>query len=233
MVREGYWFGLPPLLIGVLLLAFGHGWLGAGGAVLVFLGLFVFSFFRDPDRAIPQEPGLIVAPADGRVVVVKEESDQGRPGKRISIFLAIWNVHVNRAPAAGKITRLEYKPGKFLAAWDENASLQNEQNIFTQATEHGEIVYKQIAGWVARRVVSWKKEGDEVARGERIGLVRFGSRMDIWLPGEAEIAVKVGENVKGGSSVLARMPETSGVRTTETLKRSAKAGQKMQDDGPS
>jgi len=234
MVREGYWFGLPPLLIGVLLPAFGHGWLGAGGGgLLVFLGLFIFSFFRDPDRAIPQEPGLIVAPADGRVVVVKEESDQGRPGKRISIFLAIWNVHVNRAPAAGKITRLEYKPGKFLAAWDENASLQNEQNIFTQATEHGEIVYKQIAGWVARRVVSWKKAGDEVARGERIGLVRFGSRMDIWLPGEAEIAVKVGENVKGGSSVLARMPETSGVRITETLKRPAEAGQKMQDDGRS
>jgi len=233
MVREGYWFGLPPLLIGVLLLAFGHGWLGEGGGLLVFLGLFVFSFFRNPDRTIPQEPGLIVAPADGRVLVVKEESDQGRPGKRISIFLAIWNVHVNRAPAAGKITRLDYKPGKFLAAWDENASLQNEQNIFTQATEHGEIVYKQIAGWVARRVVSWKKPGDVVARGERIGLVRFGSRMDIWLPGEAEIAVKLGENVKGGSSVLARMPETSDVRTSETLERSARAGQKMQEDGRS
>ena len=91
--------------------------------------------------------------------MLKEEDDQGRPGKRISIFLAVWNVHVNRAPAEGKITRIEYKPGKFLAAWDEDASLQNEQNIFSQATEHGEIVYKQIAGWVARRVVSWKKEG--------------------------------------------------------------------------
>jgi phosphatidylserine decarboxylase len=139
------------------------------------------------------------------VVVVKGESERGRPGKRISIFLAIWNVHVNRAPAAGKITGLEYKPGKFLAAWDENASLQNEQNIFRQATEHGEITYKQIAGWVARRVVSWKEVGNEVARGERIGLVRFGSRMDLWLPEEAEIVVKVGQNVKGGSSVVARM----------------------------
>jgi phosphatidylserine decarboxylase len=233
MVREGYWFGLPPLLIGVLLLAFGRGWLFAGGAVLLFLSLFVFSFFRNPERVIPQEAGLIVAPADGRVVVVKEETDKGRPGKRISIFLAIWNVHVNRAPAAGKITHLEYKPGKFLAAWDENASLQNEQNVFTQATEHGEIVYKQIAGWVARRVVSWKKAGDEVARGERIGLVRFGSRMDLWLPVEAEITVKEGENVKGGSSVVARMPETAGVRNTETAKRPRKSEQKMQDDARS
>jgi phosphatidylserine decarboxylase len=205
MVREGYWFGLPPLLIGLLLLGIGRGWVFACGAILVFLGLFVFSFFRNPDRVIPTEQGLIVAPADGRVVVVTTESLGSRPGKRISIFLAIWNVHVNRAPASGNISNLEYKPGKFLAAWDANASLQNEQNVFTQSTEHGDIVYKQIAGWVARRVVSWKKAGDQVARGERIGLVRFGSRVDLWLPGDPEILVKVGDNVKGGSSVLARI----------------------------
>ncbi len=206
MVREGYWFGLPPLLIGLIVLPFGRGWVLAISIVFVLLGLFVFSFFRDPDRSIPTERGLIVAPADGRVVVVKQESQRGRAGKRISIFLAIWNVHVNRAPASGTITQLNYKPGKFLAAWDDNASLQNEQNVFTQATEHGEIVYKQIAGLIARRVVAWKKAGDVVARGERIGLVRFGSRVDLWLPREAEILVRVGENVKGGSSVLARMP---------------------------
>lgn len=206
MVREGYWFGLPPLLIGLIVLPFGRGWVLAIGIVFVLLALFVFSFFRDPDRSIPTEQGLIVAPADGRVVVVKEETERGRAGKRISIFLAIWNVHVNRAPASGTITQLNYRPGKFLAAWDENASLQNEQNVFTQATEHGEIVYKQIAGLIARRVVAWKKPGDVVSRGERIGLVRFGSRVDLWLPQEAELLVKVGENVKGGSSVLARMP---------------------------
>ncbi|MGB7728531.1 MAG: phosphatidylserine decarboxylase [Candidatus Acidiferrum sp.] len=233
MVREGYWFGLPPLLIGLLFLAIGHGWIFAAGALLVFLGLFVFSFFRNPDRTVPGEPGLIVAPADGRVVVIKDESYSGRPGKRISIFLAIWNVHVNRAPAEGKITHLEYKPGKFIAAWDENASLQNEQNVFTQATEHGEIVYKQIAGWVARRVVAWKKAGDEVARGERIGLVRFGSRMDLWLPAEAEFLVKVGENVKGGSSVVARMPESAHVQTPDPRPQSKKAEQKLQDDARS
>jgi len=231
MVREGYWFGLPPLILGVFLLALGRGFPVAVGGVLVFFGLFVFSFFRNPDRAIPGEPGLIVSPADGRVVVVTDESLNGRPGRRISIFLAIWNVHVNRSPAAGTITHLEYKPGKFLAAWDANASLQNEQNIFTQTTEHGEIVYKQIAGWVARRVVSWKKAGETVARGERIGLVRFGSRMDIWLPYEAEIAVKAGETVHGGSSILARMPDTVEVRTDTN--RTQRANAKVQDRPPS
>ena len=214
MVREGYWFGLPPLVIGVILMLTSRGWVFGVGGVLVLLGLFVFSFFRNPERNIPSEPGVLVCPADGRVVVSRDEPWNGRAGKRVSIFLAIWNVHVNRAPAAGKITRLEYKPGKFLAAWDEAASLENEQNIFTQATEHGDIVYKQIAGWVARRVVSWKKAGETVARGERIGLMRFGSRMDIWLPSEAEIVVNVGDNVKGGTTVLARMPETARARAT-------------------
>jgi phosphatidylserine decarboxylase len=215
MVREGFSFGLPPFLVGLMLLVFGRGWISALGICLLLLGLFVFSFFRNPDRAIPCEAGLIVAPADGRVVVIKEEENEGRPGKRISIFLAIWNVHVNRAPAAGTITHLEYKPGKFLAAYNADASLQNEQNVFTQTTEDGEIVYKQIAGWVARRVVAWKKAGDTVTRGERIGLVRFGSRVDLWLPDRAEILVKVGDNVSGGSSVLARMPKLQALETAQ------------------
>jgi phosphatidylserine decarboxylase len=172
----------------------------------VCLALFVFSFFRDPERVIPSEPGAIVSPGDGRVVVVTDEENAGRPGKRISIFLAVWNVHVNRAPAAGVITSMEYRPGKFLAAMRERASMENEQNVFTLSTDVGEMVFKQIAGLIARRVVSWKEEGERVARGERIGLVRFGSRVDVWLPKDAEILVRVGENVKGGSSVLARWP---------------------------
>lgn len=205
MVKEGYWFGLPPLAVGLVLLAL-RSTVGVSlGGVLVFLALFVFYFFRNPDRKIPMETGVVVSPADGRVVVVKDEENAGRPGKRVSIFLAIWNVHVNRAPAAGTITRLEYKPGKFMAAWAESASLENEQNVFTLASEYGEIVFKQIAGWVARRVVSWKKTGDTVGRGELVGLVRFGSRVDLWLPEGAEMAVKVGDTVKGGSSVIARM----------------------------
>lgn len=201
MVKEGYYFGAPPLVLGgAALLA--H-WTIAG-VVLVCLALFVFSFFRDPERVIPGEPGAVVAPADGRVVVVTDEENAGQPGKRISIFLAIWNVHVNRSPAAGTITKIEYRPGKFLAAMRERASVENEQNVFSLSTNAGEIVLKQIAGLIARRVVSWKKPGDGVGRGERIGLVRFGSRVDVWLPREAEILVKLGETVKGGSSVLAR-----------------------------
>jgi phosphatidylserine decarboxylase len=178
----------------------------AAAAILVLLALLFFSFFRDPDRVIPSEPGAVVSPGDGRVVVVTDEEHAGRAGKRISIFLAVWNVHVNRSPAAGTITKLEYRRGKFLAAMRERASLENEQNVFTLATDAGEIVFKQIAGLIARRVVSWKKSGEKVARGERVGLVRFGSRVDLWVPKEAEILVKEGENVKGGSSVLARWP---------------------------
>lgn len=200
MVKEGYYFGLPLLVLG------GAAYLAQWtivAVVLVCLALFVFSFFRDPERVIPAEPGAIVSPGDGRVVVVTDEEDAGRPGKRISIFLAVWNVHVNRAPAAGVITRMEYRPGKFLAAMRERASMENEQNVFTLSTDAGEMVFKQIAGLIARRVVSWKQEGERVARGERIGLVRFGSRVDVWVPKDAEILVKVGENVRGGSSVLA------------------------------
>jgi phosphatidylserine decarboxylase len=218
MVKEGYYFGLPLLVLGVAgFLA--HWYVSA--AVLVFLALFVFSFFRDPERVVPSEPGVVVSPADGRVVVVTDEENAGRPGQRVSIFLAIWNVHVNRAPAAGTIKKMEYRPGKFLAAMRERASMENEQNVFTLSNEAGEMVFKQIAGFIARRVVSWKKPGEKVARGERIGLVRFGSRVDVWLPKEAEILVKLGENVKGGSSVLARWPakpamrEQSGARAEE------------------
>ena len=203
MVKEGYYFGLPLLLIGGA--AFFLHWRIAA-YLLLFLALFVFSFFRDPDRVIPSEPGAIVSPGDGRVVVVQDEDYAGKPGKRVSIFLAVWNVHVNRSPEAGRITKMEYRPGKFLAAMRANASAENEQNIFTLSTDAGELVFKQIAGLIARRVVSWKKAGDIVARGERIGLVRFGSRVDLWVPQQAEILVKVGQHVKGGSSLLASWP---------------------------
>jgi phosphatidylserine decarboxylase len=219
MVKEGYYFGLPLLVLGGVSYLL-HSTVTA--VVLALLALFVFSFFRDPERVVPSEPGAVVSPGDGRVVVVTEEENGGRPGKRVSIFLAVWNVHVNRSPEAGTITELEYRPGKFLAAMRDRASVENEQNVFTLSTDAGELVFKQIAGLIARRVVSWKKAGEKVARGERIGLVRFGSRVDLWVPKEAEIVVKVGESVKGGSSVLAMWParhatgKLDGVNTTET-----------------
>jgi phosphatidylserine decarboxylase len=211
MVKEGYYFGIPPLVLGVILY-FLH-WTPVA-VILFLLGVFCFSFFRDPERVIPADPGAVVSPADGRVMVVTDESHAGRPGKRISIFLAVWNVHVNRSPAAGTITALDYKPGKFLAAMRAAASAENEQNIFTIATNdpatgQGEIICKQIAGYVARRVVAWKKAGDTVSRGERIGLVRFGSRADVWLPADSRIVVQPGDHVAGGSSILAFLPVQS------------------------
>src|SRR5277367_5379457 len=132
MVKEGYYFGLPPLVLGAV--AFLTHWTVAG-IILVALAAFVFYFFRDPERVIPAEPGAVVSPADGRVVVVTDEAHAGVPGKRISIFLAIWNVHVNRSPAAGTITKMDYRPGKFLAAMMARASTENEQNVFSLSTD--------------------------------------------------------------------------------------------------
>ena len=206
MVRDGYKFAAPPLLAGLLALGFGLRWTAAAwaGMVLLLLAAFIAYFFRDPERAIPADPAAIVSPADGRVMEVVEESYDGRAGRRISIFLAIWTVHVNRAPVAGRIERIEYRPGKFYAAMRSRASVENEQNVIRLSTPRGEVIFKQIAGWVARRVVCWKKPGDQLATGERIGLIRFGSRMDVWLPDGAEIVVAPGEHVAGGSSILAR-----------------------------
>jgi phosphatidylserine decarboxylase len=178
MVSEGYYFGVPPPLIGGITIVF-HWWVL--GALFVAFALFCFSFFRDPARTISADPGVIVSPADGRVVVITEEENAGRLGTRISIFLAIWNVHVNRSPAAGVITRIDYRPGKFLAAWDPNASTHNEQNIFTLATPQGSIEFKQIAGLIARRVVSWKKTQDSVAK-ENGSALFVSVRGDLWVP---------------------------------------------------
>jgi len=203
MVNEGYKFGVPPLLLGLGALPLGWDLLAG---TLIFLGVFVFYFFRDPQRQAPADPDAIVAPGDGRVVVITEELFEGRPGRRISIFLSVWDVHVNRSPFAGTIRKVEYKPGQFYAAMRARASEENEQNIFTLETDRGTLVFKQIAGWIARRVVSWKVPGDAVATGERIGMIRFGSRMDVWLPMEAEIVTRRGQFVAAGSSVLARWP---------------------------
>ena len=203
MVKEGYKFAVAPLGLGVLALALRWNW---AGGILVFLAAFVLYFFRDPERIVPADPAVVVSPADGRVMEIVDQAMGSRPGRRVSIFLAIWDVHVNRAPLAGRIRKLEYRPGRFLAAMRSRASAENEQNVIHLSTERGEIVLKQIAGWIARRVLCWKAEGDTVTLGERVGMIRFGSRVDIWLPREAEIVVRPGQHVAGGSSILARWP---------------------------
>ena len=201
MVSDGYKFAAAPLLLGAIALSFHWNWLGGA---LILLGIFVLFFFRDPERVPPADPNTIVSPADGRVMEIVEEPRGGNPGRRISVFLSIFDVHVNRSPVAGRITAIEYRTGKFYAAMRGRASAENERNEFHVSTEHGDVVFKQIAGWVARRILCWKSVGDSVIRGERVGMIRFGSRMDIWLPDRVEILVRPGQHVAAGSSVLAR-----------------------------
>jgi len=205
MIKEAYRFALP--LLGMGLVCFYLRWPWPAG-VLIFLGLFVFYFFRDPKRAIPSDPGIVVSPADGRIVQIVDEPLDSRPGRRISIFLSVWNVHVQRAPVAGQIAGVVYRPGRFYGAFRSAASQQNEQNIISIRTAGGTLVFKQIAGAIARRVICWKREGDAVALGERVGIIRFGSRVDVWLPGEAQILIKRGQKVKGGESILAKWNST-------------------------
>jgi phosphatidylserine decarboxylase len=173
------------------------------GAPLWLLALFCLYFFRDPERTIPEGP-VAVSPADGKVVAVKPES---ATVNRVSVFLNIFDVHVNRAPVAGTIGTVEYRRGSFHVASLEKCSVENEQNVVTIEGEGSPVVFKQIAGLIARRIVFTKKPGDIVATGERVGLIKFGSRMDVLLGPEWEILVQPGERVSAGSSVIARRRE--------------------------
>ena len=206
MIKDAYRFAVPPIVVGFVLLLLGWRW---SGGILIFLGLFVFYFFRDPNRTHPSAPGMIVSPADGHVVEIVDELLDGNPGRRISIFLAIWDVHVQRSPVAGRIADVVYRPGRFYAAMRAAASRENEQNIIYIHTPQGTVVFKQIAGAIARRVICWKQEGTEVALGERVGLIRFGSRVDIFLPPNTEVLVRRGQMVKGGESILAKWNSTT------------------------
>jgi len=216
MVRDGYYYGLASLAVALLL-----GWLTVPvlAAIPLLLGAFCLWFFRDPDRQVPAEEGAIVSPADGKVTDVSPAQEGSRPCTRISIFLNVFNVHVNRSPISGVICDVRYKRGKFGNAMGAISAEENEQNVVTVRGEMGTVVFKQIAGLIARRIVFHKKVGDTVARGERVGLIKFGSRVDVILPGGACIKVKVGDHVAGGSSLLALAPvavaAASGVREAQ------------------
>lgn len=205
MVKDGFKFALPPLVLGLLALVPGWNWVAG---ILFLLGAFVLYFFRDPQRTIPSDPGMIVSPADGHVMEVLDEPLEGQPGQRISIFLSVFDVHVNRAPVEGEIRRIEYRPGRFYAAMLARASDENEQNMVRISSPQGDVVFKQIAGWIARRILCWKAVGDRVARGERVGMIRFGSRVDVWVPPDVDILVRRGQKVAGGSSILAKWKAT-------------------------
>lgn len=201
MIRDAYRFVFPIFALAVLF-AFFHFMTVA--LILIFLAGFVCYFFRNPARSIPAGDNLVVSPADGKVVRVFELPQEGEQagGQGISIFLNIFDVHVNRSPIHGELESLEYKRGKFKVAFDEEASRVNEQNVLTICGQDMRIVVKQIAGLIARRVICWKEPGNSIERGELIGLIRFGSRVDVLLPRQVRVRVKVGDRVKGGSSIL-------------------------------
>jgi phosphatidylserine decarboxylase len=203
MVTDGYYYGFFLVGAGILI-----GWLTAPAwAVPAFLLAFFFLwFFRDPNRAIPQTAGAVVSPADGKVTAVSPITLEGAPRLRISIFLNVFNVHVNRSPIAGTISGVNYQKGKFMNAMNAASADLNEHNTVTVEGEGRKVVFKQIAGLLARRIVFSRKVGDQVQRGERIGLIKFGSRVDVVLDPDAKIEIKVGDKVKGGSSVLAYLP---------------------------
>lgn len=196
MVKDAYYFLIPLLILaGISLYLRLPGW----GLLWLLLAAFVAFFFRDPERSIPQHPEAIVSPADGKIIRL---APGARGGVTVSIFLSLWDVHVNRAPLAGTVLKQEYRPGRFVAAFDDRASLENEQMLFTIGAERS-LSFSLIAGILARRIVAWKKEGDRVNKGDRIALIRFGSRVDVFLPPGCELAVRKGDRVRGGSSILA------------------------------
>ncbi|PIQ96366.1 MAG: phosphatidylserine decarboxylase family protein [Nitrospinae bacterium CG11_big_fil_rev_8_21_14_0_20_56_8] len=201
LASDGYRFIIP---LGILTGLFAFLYLPWIAGVFGLLFLFVLNFFRDPERQIPVGPNVIVSPADGKVVEIVRETDPliGQPRTRVSIFLNVFNVHVNRVPVGGTITRIKYNPGKFLNAASHKASLDNEQNAVLIKNGTIEILVKQIAGLIARRIVCWAREGDQYTLGQRFGLIRFGSRVDIFLPEDAQLSIGIGDKVRGGSSIL-------------------------------
>jgi len=203
IAREGIIYIALPAVAALILALLGHWWFAL---IFVVLLVFMIYFFRDPEREPPADRDVIVSPADGRVTRVDRIApDQADSPTLVSIFLSPLDVHVNRAPIAGRITDVSYTRGKFLMATDERASLVNEQNAVTIEGSGLVVVCKQIAGILARRIVCWKHENDEVALGERFGLIKFSSRTDLILPENVTVLVGAGDRVKGGSSIIGRI----------------------------
>jgi phosphatidylserine decarboxylase len=201
--REGVPFIIVPALLGLVTVAVGF-WYVAIVFIIVFL--FMVYFFRDPQRNPPADPDVVVSPADGRVTRVERvEPNKNDSATVVSIFLSPFDVHINRAPIAGTITEMSYVPGKFLMATNEKASLVNEQNVLTIEGQKATVVCRQIAGILARRVVCWKKKGDNLTLGERFGLIKFSSRTDVVLPANVTVTVAEGTRVQGGTTVIGKI----------------------------
>ena len=202
IVRESIPYIIVPLALSVAATVFGLWYVGL---LLLLVALFMAYFFRDPKRVPPSDPDVVVSPADGRVTRIELAGPAGGP-TLISIFLSPLDVHINRAPIPGKIVDVVYSPGKFLMATNEKASLVNEQNALTIQGEKITVVCKQIAGILARRIVCWKNTGDRLNLGERFGMIKFSSRTDLLLPANVKITVAEGQRVRGGITVIGRIP---------------------------
>jgi phosphatidylserine decarboxylase len=213
MVRDGYYYGFAFLAVAALV-----GWLlfPLWAIVPAALAAFFLWFFRDPPRDIPAAAGAIVSPADGKVTYISSVLVEGVSRTRISIFLNVFNVHVNRSPIAGTIRSVQYQKGKYLNAMNPASADQNEHTVVVVEGEGQTVVFKLIAGLLARRIVFNKKVGDQLARGERVGLIKFGSRVDMFLDPEADLRIKVGDHVKGGASVVGVSRAHSGVAAAST-----------------
>ena len=204
---EGRWIFAVLIVAGLAAWGIGWSWVWI---IALLLTLFCLNFFRDPDRIVPDEPGTIVAAADGTVadiVEIDEPEVLKAKCKRVGIFLSVFDVHVNRAPCEGRVAFLKHTPGLFLDARRADCSLKNESMLWAFEGPRGTIVVKQITGAIARRIVAWSKLGDTLKKGDRFGMIRFGSRTEIYLPVASEITVKVGDKVKGGATVVARLPQ--------------------------
>ena len=204
MVRDGIPFVAVPAALAIVPMLFGY-W----GVAIPFLvvAAFMAFFFRDPRRATPSDPAIVVAPADGRVTRVRIAGNDNHGESLVSIFLSPLDVHVNRAPIAGTIEHIEYRPGKFLMATNERSRDENEQNTLTIANQEITVKCSQIAGILARRIVCWKRESDRVECGERFGMIKFGSRTDVILPNTVQILVKEGMHVRGGVTIIGKIAE--------------------------
>jgi phosphatidylserine decarboxylase len=216
MVRDGYYYGISLFAVAALLYVLTHSLLWP--IVPVLLAVFFLWFFRDPERAVPQGAGLVVSPADGKVTSVLRVATPDGDTLRMSIFLSVFNVHVNRSPVTGVLREVRYQKGQYLNAMNPESAEKNEQNIAVMVADEGyTISFKLIAGLLARRIVFRPEQGTRLERGQRVGLIKFGSRVDVILPGNAEILVKKGDNVQGGSTVLARMPEHDAIAEADEL----------------
>ena len=204
MVRDGYFYGLALLVVAVLVYLLTGVW--AWAVLPLLLAAFFLWFFRDPQRTIPQGAGLVVSPGDGKVTRIDRIATPAGESLHISIFLNVFNVHVNRSPVSGVLREVRYQKGQFLNALNPASAEKNEQNLAVIECEEGyRVSFKQIAGLLARRIVFTPKFGDRLERGQRVGLIKFGSRVDVMLPAHATMRVKIGDMVKGGATVLAEL----------------------------